>query len=553
MPDEQPRNMTNYQETYNSFRWDRPTHFNFTGDVIDRWAKERPEADALLWSNEAGEERRFTWSELKEQSEVAARVLAHLGLQRGDRVFLMLPRIPEWWFIVLGCIRAGIVFMPGTPMLTTKDVRYRLDISHAKAVVSEGASLDKFADLLTGSSVEHWLSIGQGTARWQNYHELSQEVVAGEMMFAPTLADDPLLIYFTSGTTGMPKMVGHTQASYGIGHQITGKYWLDLTPDDRHLTLSDTGWAKAAWGKLFGPWNQGACNVVYDFRGRFDAARILALLQQYRVTTFCAPPTAYRALILQDLQSYDLSALRHVVSAGEPLNPEVIEVWKTGTGHHIYEGYGQTETVVIVGAFPSLDPRPGSMGKPSPGFVVAVINDAGQEVVAGQEGDIAVRLTPERPVGLFDHYLNDEAANQIAFRGDWYVTGDRAIKDEDGYFWFVGRSDDVIKTSGYRVGPFEVESALIEHPAVAESAVIGVPDERIGQRIKAFVVLKPGFTAGETLASELQAHVKQITAPYKYPREIEFVTELPKTVSGKIRRNELRRIGSAASTPEEQA
>jgi acetyl-CoA synthetase len=358
--------------------------------------------------------------------------------------------------------------------------------------------------------------------------------------FAPTRADEPLLIYFTSGTTGMPKMVLHTQASYGLGHVITGRYWLDLTPDDRHLTLSDTGWAKCAWGKLFGPWSQGACNVVYDFRGRFDPPALLKVLERERVTTFCAPPTAWRALVLQDLKAVDLSSLRHVVSAGEPLNPEVIDTWKDATGLHIREGYGQTETVVVVGLFPSLPPRVGSMGKPSPGFTVGVIDEHGKEVADGQEGDIAVRVAPERPVGLFQGYLDDEAANQACRRGDWYVTGDRAVRDAEGYLYFVGRADDVIKTSGYRVGPFEVESALLEHPAVAESAVIGVPDDKIGQRIKAYVLLAPGHTGSPELVRDLQEHVKKTTAPYKYPRDVEFVTELPKTVSGKIRRAELR-------------
>ncbi|MET0401436.1 MAG: AMP-binding protein, partial [Cystobacter sp.] len=377
---------------------------------------------------------------------------------------------------------------------------------------------------------------GAAPSPWVPY--VSGEAEEGD--FAPTRADAPMLLYFTSGTTGMPKKVQHTQASYGLGHAVTGRYWLDVSPEDRHLTLSDTGWAKCAWGKLFGPWSQGACNVVYDFRGRFDAERFLRVLERRRVTTFCAPPTAWRALVLQDLSGYDLSALRHVASAGEPLNPEVIDTWKQATGLTIREGYGQTESVVVVGMFPCLEPRAGSMGKPSPGFDVSVIDDAGQEVAPGREGDIAVRVKPEPPVGLFTGYLEDDAANAQAFRGDWYVTGDRAVKDADGYFWFVGRRDDVIKTSGYRVGPFEVESALIEHEAVAESAVVGVPDERLGQRIRAYVVLARGFTASDALAEELKEHVKRTTAPYKYPRDIEFVSELPKTVSGKIRRNELR-------------
>jgi acetyl-CoA synthetase len=531
--------MSDYEAVRRSFQWQRPEHFNFAMDVIDRHAAERPDSLALLWSDEAGQERRFTFAELKQQSLHAAQFLLSLGLRRGDRVFVLMPRVPEWWFVVLGCIRAGIVFMPGTPMLTPKDIRYRLSASDASAVITDVSCLDRFEGLMGNGKVEHWISLGEAPAPWVRYEPGSGTGAHG-LTFAPTRADDPMLIYFTSGTTGMPKMVLHTHASYGLGHQVTGRYWLDLTPEDRHLTLSDTGWAKCAWGKLFGPWSQGACNIVYDFRGRFDAARILKLLGKQQVTTFCAPPTAWRALVLQDLSKFDLSSLRHVVSAGEPLNPEVIDTWKQATGLHIREGYGQTETVMVVGMFPAIEPRVGSMGKPSPGFTVAVVDDSGQEVPVGQEGDIAVRVAPERPVGLFHGYLNDEAANQACRRGDWYITGDRAVKDADGYFWFVGRADDVIKTSGYRVGPFEVESALLEHAAVAESAVIGVADERIGQRIKAFVVLAPGYQGSPELAMELQEYVKRTTAPYKYPKEIEFVTELPKTVSGKIRRAELR-------------
>lgn len=539
MPPVPPRNMSDYEAVRRSFQWQRPERFNFAMDVIDRHAAERPGALALLWSDESGQERRFTFAELKQQSLHAAQFLLSLGMRRGDRAFVLMPRVPEWWFVVLGCIRAGIVFMPGTPMLTPKDIRYRLAASDASAVITDVSCLDRFEGLMGNGKVENWVSLGEAPSPWVRYEPGSGTGVHG-LTFEPTRADDPMLIYFTSGTTGMPKMVLHTHASYGLGHQVTGRYWLDLTPEDRHLTLSDTGWAKCAWGKLFGPWSEGACNIVYDFRGRFDAAKILKLLGRQQVTTFCAPPTAWRALVLQDLSKFDLSSLRHVVSAGEPLNPEVIDTFKQATGLHIREGYGQTETVMLVGMFPALEPRVGAMGKPSPGFTVALIDDSGQEVPAGQEGDIAVRVAPERPVGLFQGYLNDDQANQACRRGDWYVTGDRAVKDAEGYFWFVGRADDVIKTSGYRVGPFEVESALLEHAAVAESAVVGVADERIGQRIKAFVVLAPGYAPSQELAMELQEFVKRITAPYKYPKEIEFVTELPKTVSGKIRRAELR-------------
>ncbi len=538
----QPRNMIDYEATHASFRWERPEHFNFATDVIDRWAATRGDAPALLWSDEKGEQHTYSFAELRQRSLEAAHALTGLGLRKGDRVFVMLPRVPEWWFIALGCIRAGLVLMPGTSMLTNHDIRYRLEVARARAVITDPENVPKFYDVDPGDRVHHWIALGHAPAPWRDYYALAGRA-SGPERFEPTRADDTMLLYFTSGTTGMPKMVAHTQASYGIGHHITGKYWLDLQPDDRHLTLSDTGWAKAAWGKLFGPWSQGACNVVYDFRGRFDAKQLLDMLQRQKVTTFCAPPTAYRALVLEDLRRWDLSAIRHAVSAGEPLNPEVIDTWKEATGLEIREGYGQTETVMIVGSFPCLPQKRGAMGRPSPGFDVQVIDDDGNVLPPGMEGDIAVRVSPERPVGLFLGYANDAAATAAAFRGDWYLTGDRAVRDEDGYLWFVGRKDDVIKTSGYRVGPFEVESALLEHPAVAESAVVGVPDERSGQRVKAFVILKPGYEPSDELAHELQNHVRQVTAPYKYPREIEFVTELPKTISGKIRRADLRTRG----------
>jgi acetyl-CoA synthetase/medium-chain acyl-CoA synthetase len=348
------------------------------------------------------------------------------------------------------------------------------------------------------------------------------------------------MIYFTSGTVGYPKMVLHTHASYPLGHTITGKYWLDLGPDDLHWNVADTGWAKAAWSSLFGPWTMGAAVFAVDARGKFHASETLELLARHPVTTFCAPPTVYRTLVLEDLSAYRFPHLRHATSAGEPLNPEVIETWHAATGLTICDGYGQTETVLLCGNFPWLVVRAGSMGKPSPGFDLAVVDDAGQPLGPGREGDIAVRVSPERPLGLFAEYWNDPEATRACVRGDWYVTGDRGVVDENGYFWFVGRADDVIVSAGYRIGPFEVESALVEHPAVAEAAVVASPDPIRGEIVKAFVVLAPGFEGSPALAAELQEHVKATTAPYKYPREVEFVADLPKTVSGKIRRVELR-------------
>jgi acetyl-CoA synthetase len=538
MEERSPRNMSNYEGEVAAFRWERPERFNFAIDVVDRWASERPDAPAMLHCDDRGNRKVYSWRELAERSVHAALFLRDLGLRPGDGVFTMLPRLAEWWFLALGCMRANLVLMPGTTMLTAKDVRYRLELGRARAVVTTAEHLPKF-EVGAHSDVIGWVCIDEAALPWVRFRTQTVEGIRAAE-FPDTAADDRTLVYFTSGTTGMPKMVPQTHASYGIGHTVTGKYWLDLGPDDVHFTLSDTGWAKCAWGKVFGPWSQGACSVVYDFRGRFEGRAILDLLAREKVTTFCAPPTAWRAIVLEDLGRWSFPALRHVVSAGEPLNPEVIEAWKRATGLTIREGYGQTETVAIVGMFQCLPFRPGSMGKPSPGFDVRVIDHQGREVGPGQEGDIAVRVKPQRPVGMFAGYLGDEATNAASLRGDFYVTGDRAVRDEEGYLWFVGRADDVIKTSGYRVGPFEVESALLEHVAVAESAVVGVPDEKLGQRIKAFVVLKPNVAASDALAAELQEHVKRTTAPYKYPREISFVTELPKTVSGKIRRVELR-------------
>jgi acyl-coenzyme A synthetase/AMP-(fatty) acid ligase len=344
-------------------------------------------------------------------------------------------------------------------------------------------------------------------------------------------------------------MVLHTQASYGIGHEITARFWQDLGPDDLHWTVSDTGWAKAAWGKLFGQWRMGAAVFLWDLRGKPDFERMLRLIGEHGVTTFCAPPTVFRAFVQLDLAGFDLRPLRHVVSAGEPLNPEVIDRWRAGTGLTIYDGYGQTETVNLVANYPSVPVREGSMGKPTPGFQVEITDDEGTPLGPDEEGHITVRVDPDRPVGLFKEYWRDPAATAAAFAGDRYFTGDRAFADDDGYLWFVGRADDVITSSAYRIGPFEVESALLTHPAVVEAAVIGKPDPMRGEIVKAFVTVAAGVETGDNLVRELQAHCKQVTAPYKYPREIEFVTELPKTISGKIRRVELRERERDAASP----
>ena len=451
-------------------------------------------------------------------------------------MLIILPRIPQWWIGMLGLIRLGVVPIPGTVLLTERDIRYRLKAADVAAVFTSSEIAGRLGEfsgirIVADTDLSGWLSFEAGL----------READAG---FEParTRADADGLIYFTSGTTGPPKMVLHTQASYGLGHRVTGEHWLCCKPNDVHWNMADNGWAKAAWSSLFGPWHMGACVFSIDQRGKFDPAAALDVLARYPITTWCAPPTALRLMVREDLGNYRFPHLRHCVSAGEPLNPEVIATWKRASGLTIYEGYGQTETVVLIAN--QLDsgetPIPGSMGRPLPGFEVAVLNDEFQELPPDIEGEIAIRVSPKRPVGLFREYWQNPGENGQRFRGDWYLTGDRGMRDADGRYWFVGRADDVIKSSGYRIGPFEVESALIEHPAVLECAVVGCPDELRGQCVKAFVVLRQSFAGSEDLKRELQDHCKCVTAPYKFPREIEFLSELPKTISGKIRRNELR-------------
>ena len=533
-------NMTDYEATVRDFRQEVPDRFNFARDVIGRWASD-PQKVAMHWLGPDGEERKITFREFAERSDRVAEVLQRQGVGPGDRVMVQLPRVPEWWEVLLGCFKAGAVAVPGTVLLTPKDINFRTTLAEGVAYVCDAENAAKVDEVRSDcpSLRELFVVGGDPGEGWRSY-DREVSAASGNYRVGDTASSDPALIYFTSGTVGNPKMVLHTHASYPIGHVVTGRFWLDLGPDDLHLNLSETGWAKAAWSSFFGPWNMGAALFVQDSRGRFSAAETLDLLERYPITTFCAPPTAYRMLVLEDFSRRRLDSLRWCVGAGEPLNPEVIAAWERGTGHLVRDGYGQTETTLLCGNFPPLEVRPGSMGKPSPGVTVAVIDDEGRPLGSGAEGDIAVRFQPQRPVGLFQEYWRNPAATRACVRGDWYVTGDRARVDEDGYFWFVGRSDDVIISAGYRIGPFEVESALIEHPACAEAAVVAKSDPVRGTIVKAFVVLAPPYEGSAQLATALQEHVKGVTAPYKYPREIEFVSELPKTISGKIRRVELR-------------
>lgn len=532
-------NMTDYEAEYRNFSLEVPADFNWAFDVVDRWA-DTPQQLAMLWLDTPGHEREITFAEFRRRSNQVANALEQLGVQRGDRVFVMLPRLVEWWEAMLGIMKLGAVSMPGTTLLTPKDIAYRTQAAEARVVLTDAANAAKFDEVRAQCpTLAVSMVVGGERNGWISY-EAAVSAASDQRARQPTSSADPCMIYFTSGTVGYPKMVLHTHASYPIGHTITGKYWLDLQPDDLHWNMSETGWAKAAWSNLFGPWNMGAALFTYDGRGKWSATETLDLLQRYPITTFCAPPTIYRMLVLEDLSSYEFPHLRHCTGAGEPLNPEVIDTWRAATGLTIRDGYGQTETVLLCGNFPPLEVKPGSMGKPSPGFEVAIVGDQGQVLPPGAEGDIAVKVAPQRPIGLFQEYWRNPEATDNARRGDWYITGDRAYMDQDGYFWFVGRADDVILSAGYRIGPFEVESALVEHAAVAEAAVVASPDAMRGEIVKAYVILAPGYSGSDALVHELQEFVKITTAPYKYPREIEFVRELPKTISGKIRRVELR-------------
>ncbi len=536
-------NFSDYAQARRDFAIDVPIRFNPVIDIVEKWAAQDPAALAVLSLDGAGDViAEQTAADLARESRRCARALLELGVNKGDRVFVMLPRMPEWYAVVLGAIRIGAIPMPGPSLLTAKDIAYRLQCADVSVVVTDPDGAAKVADATAGgSSVRHRLCVTPKSPPegWQSFAAVLDAAGDGEAPADPTASDDPMLVYFTSGTVAHPKMVLHTQSSYGLGHVITARFWQDLRPGDLHWTVSDTGWAKAAWGGLFGQWHERA-SVVQVALGKPDAATILSMIARHGITSFCAPPTLYRLLVQHDLAQYDLSQLRHCTSAGEPLNPEVIRVWSEGTGGlTVYDGYGQSETTNVVANYRAVEVRPGSMGMPTPGYDVDVVDDDGRPVAVGEVGNIVVRTEP-RPLGLFREYYRDLAATANAFRHGWYFTGDKAAKDPDGYFWFEGRSDDVITSSAYRIGPFEVESALIEHAAVAEAAVVGRPDPERTEIVTAFVILAPGHTGSPELARELQDHVKRVTAPYKYPRQVHFVEALPKTVSGKIRRSELR-------------
>jgi acetyl-CoA synthetase/medium-chain acyl-CoA synthetase len=525
--------MPDYDAAHREFRLDVPEKYNWTEAVLDRLAR-APSRRAMLWVGPDGAERTVTFAEFADASRRFANVLGGLGVNRGESLFVMLPRVVEWWEVVLGSLRAGAIWLPGTTLLTAKDLEYRLNACHAVVAVTDVENAPKFEEVRASCpGLRHLIVVG-------GEYDRMMESASADFASVATHSDEPAMAFFTSGTTGHPKMVLHTHASYPIAHEITGRFYLDNDAEDLHWTVSDTGWAQCAWTNLFAPWNRAAAIFIQDARGRFDAKSTLSALERYPITTFFAPPTAYRMLVQEDLAAVRPKALRHTLGAGEPLNPEVITRWRDGMGLTIYDGYGQTETVLVTAMFPCLELRPGSMGKAAPGYDVAVVDPEGVAVATGEEGVLGIRVRPERPVGLFAGYWHNPDASARCMAGDFYLTGDRVRMDEEGYLWFVGRDDDVIISAGYRIGPFEVESALVEHPAVVEAAAIGVADPVRGQVVKAFVVLALGKEGSPELARELMDHVGRVTAPYKHPRHVEFVSELPKTISGKIRRAELR-------------
>ncbi|MDD6211206.1 MAG: AMP-binding protein [Bacteroidales bacterium] len=522
-----------------------PENFNFGYDVVDEWAAKEPEKKALCWTNDKGEHIDFTFADIKRESDKTASYFQSLGIGHGDMVMLILKRRYEFWFSIVALHKLGAVVIPATHLLTKKDIVYRCNAADIKMIVAVGEEevLRHVNDSKAESpTLRTTVSIGPIVPEgWEDFHKGIEQAKPFKRPDKVNENDDVSLLYFTSGTTGNPKMVTHT-FTYPLGHIVTASYWHNLHEKSLHLTLADTGWGKAVWGKLYGQWLAGANVFVYDF-DKFTPADVLTMISQYGITSFCAPPTVFRFLIREDLSKYDISTLKYCTIAGEALNPKVYEEFYNLTGIKLMEGFGQTETTLTIATYPWVEPKPGSMGIPNPQYDVDLITSDGRSAEAGEQGQIIIRTDKRTPVGLFKEYYRDPEKTFEAHHDGIYYTGDVAWRDEDGYFWFVGRADDVIKSSGYRIGPFEVESALMTHPAVVECAITGVPDEVRGQVVKATIVLSKEYKqkAGEALIKEIQDHVKRVTAPYKYPRIIEFVEELPKTISGKIRRVEIRK------------
>ena len=533
--------MRDYDRTAREFRWDLPARFNFGRDVVDRQA-ELHDKPALIWCNEAGAERRFNYSDISRQSNQLANLLARGGVRKGERVMVLLPRIPEWQISMVACLKLGAIPIPCIEMLTPKDIAFRVLNSGASAAITTLSNVQKFSQL---APLRMQLAVGGAGAGWTDFSEADRE--SREFASADLLIDDPALLYYTSGSSGNPKGVLH--ASRGLfSWRLSAAYWQTLAEGDVKWCTADTGWAKAGTGILFGPWSRGSNVLFYD--GKFDVEQRLSLLARYRVSVFCAPATEFRQLINARVGDHDLGALRLSVSAGESVNPEVVNRWRELTGAQLLDGYGQTETLMTILNYPCMEVKPGSMGKPIPGTRFAVIGAEHQLLEAGQLGQLAMQL-PNTQFML--GYWNDAERTRQAIVDvdgqEYWMTGDLGYRDAEGYLFYAGRTDDIISSAGYRIGPTEVENALIEHPAVLESAVVASPDAERGEVVKAFVVLRPGFDASNELVLELQRHVRETTAPYKYPRKVEFIEALPKNPSGKVMRRALRDQEFAGSKP----
>jgi acetyl-CoA synthetase len=535
---------TSYEDFISNFEIKIPENFNFAYDVVDETAIKTPDKIAMVWCDDKGSEAIFTFGQMKYYSDKAANFFKSIGIRKGDPVMLILKRHYEFWFCTLALNKIGAITIPATHLLSTKDIIYRNNAADIKMIVSvpDPAVIQHIEESESKSpTLKHKVMIGESREGWYNFTkelEKSSEVFTRPVSSEATVNSDIMLLYFTSGTTGMPKMVNH-DFDYPLGHILTAKYWQCVEDNGLHFTVADTGWAKSAWGKIYGQWISGSAVMTYNY-DKFVPKNMMEIIEKYKVVTFCAPPTIYRFLIKEDLTKFDLSHLKYCVVAGEPLNPEVFKQFYDQTGIKLMEGYGQTECTVAVATYPWLKPKPGSMGKPTPGYNIEIVDEDNNKCEAGNEGEIVIHTSKSKPVGMFNGYYRDDKLTRSVWYDGIYRTGDMAWCDEDGYFWFVGRSDDVIKSSGYRIGPFEVESALMEHPAVLECAITAVPDPDRGQIVKATIVPSKNYQPSDQLAIELQEHVKKVTAPYKYPRIVEFVTELPKTISGKIRRVQIR-------------
>lgn len=530
------------EEFIKNFKINVPDNFNFGYDVVDVWAEKAPMKKALCWTNDKGEHVDFTFADIKRYSDQTASYFQSLGIGRGDMVMLILKRRYEFWFSIIALHKIGAIVIPATHLLTKKDIVYRNNAADIKMIVCAGESeICKHVQDAWPESPSLQTVVSVGPLVPDGFLDFHRGIDEAKPFIRPekNSNEDISLMYFTSGTTGDPKMVAH-DFTYPLGHIVTATFWQNLKEDSLHLTIADTGWGKAVWGKLYGQWIAGATVFVYDHE-KFTPSAMLEMIEKYHITSLCAPPTIFRFLIREDLTRFDLSSLKYCTIAGEALNPAVFNTFYELTGIKLMEGFGQTETTLTIATFPWMEPKPGSMGVPNPQYEVDLIRPDGSSTEDGEQGEIVIH-TKERPLGLFKEYYRDPKLTHSVWHDDVYHTGDVAWRDEDGYYWFVGRVDDVIKSSGYRIGPFEVESALMLHQAVVECAITGVPDEIRGQVVKATIVLSKEYKdrAGEALIKELQDHVKQVTAPYKYPRIITFVDELPKTISGKIRRGEIR-------------